>query len=90
MCIYLCNAVHCIKNLACRSLLVVSLGSSVKILSFEHRTPQLQAQISSQCERLIALVRCIHDPIFMTGPIIMEITCMRFLFLCRFKKYGRS
>jgi hypothetical protein len=66
----------------------ISRFKSVKTLSFEHRTPQLQAQIPSQCERLIALVCCIHDPIFMIDSKIMGITCMRFLFLCRFKNYG--
>jgi hypothetical protein len=76
------------KKLACRLLVVAFLGSRVKTLSFEHRTPQLQAQIPSQCERLMALVRCIHDPILMTDSKIMEITCMRFLFLCRSKNYG--
>jgi hypothetical protein len=40
-CSYLYNAVHCVKNLACGSLVDASTGSSVKILSFEHKTPQL-------------------------------------------------
>jgi hypothetical protein len=35
-------------------------------------------------------VRCIHDHIFMADPKIMGVTCMRFLFLCRFKNYGRA
>jgi hypothetical protein len=65
----------------------ISRFKSVKTLSCEHRTPQLQAQIPSQCERLIALVCCI-DPIFMTDLKIMRIACMRFLFLCRSKNYG--
>jgi hypothetical protein len=40
-CRYLCNVVHCVKNLACGSLVDASPGSRVKILSFEHKTPQL-------------------------------------------------
>jgi hypothetical protein len=36
-CIYLCNAVHSVKNMSCRSL-VNAPGSSVKTLSFEHKT----------------------------------------------------
>jgi hypothetical protein len=40
-CRFLCNAVHCVKNVACGSLVDASLGSSVKTLSFEHKTPQL-------------------------------------------------
>jgi hypothetical protein len=31
-------------------------------------------------ERLITLVRCIHDPIFMVVPKIIGIECMQFLF----------
>jgi hypothetical protein len=37
----LCNTIHCIKNLACGSLLDASPGLSVKTLNFEHKTPQL-------------------------------------------------
>jgi hypothetical protein len=40
-CKYLYNVVHCVKNLACCSLVDASTGSSVKILSFEHKTPKL-------------------------------------------------
>jgi hypothetical protein len=40
-CKYLYSAVHCVKNLICSSLVDVSTGSSVKTLSFEHKTPQL-------------------------------------------------
>jgi hypothetical protein len=40
-CRYLCNAVHCVKNVACGSLVDASSGSRVKTLSFEHKTPQL-------------------------------------------------
>jgi hypothetical protein len=40
-CKYLYNAVHCVKNLACCSLVDASPGSSVKTLSFKHKTPQL-------------------------------------------------
>jgi hypothetical protein len=39
-CKYLHNVVHGVKNLA-YSLVDASLDSSVKILSFEHKTPQL-------------------------------------------------
>jgi hypothetical protein len=38
---YLYNAVHCVKNLTCCSLVDVSPGWSVKTLSFEHKIPQL-------------------------------------------------
>jgi hypothetical protein len=37
MCKYLCNTVHCVKNLAYGSLVDASLGSTVKTLSFEHK-----------------------------------------------------
>jgi hypothetical protein len=85
LCIYLCNVVHCVKKSGMSFTGGrISRFKSVKTLSFEHRTPQ----IPSQCERLIALVCCIHDPIFMTDSKIMGITCMRFLFLCRSKNYG--
>jgi hypothetical protein len=40
-CKYLYNAVDCVKNLACCSLVDASLGSSVKTLSFEYKTLQL-------------------------------------------------
>jgi hypothetical protein len=40
-CKYLYNTVHCIKNLACCSLVDVSPDWSVKTLIFEHKTPQL-------------------------------------------------
>jgi hypothetical protein len=40
-CKYLYNAVHYVNNLACCSLVDASLGSSVKILNFKHKTPQL-------------------------------------------------
>jgi hypothetical protein len=40
-CKYLYNVVHCVKNLACCSLVDASPGSSIKTLSFEHKTPQL-------------------------------------------------
>jgi hypothetical protein len=40
-CKYLYNAIHCVKNLASCSLVDASPGSSVKILSFEHKTPQI-------------------------------------------------
>jgi hypothetical protein len=38
VCIYLCNVVPCVKNLTCGSLVDVFPGSSVKTLSFEHKT----------------------------------------------------
>jgi hypothetical protein len=40
-------------------------------------------------ERLIALVGCYYDPIFMTDSKNMAAACMRFLFLYRSKKYGK-
>jgi hypothetical protein len=40
-CKYLYNVVHCVKNLACCSLVNASPGWSVKTLSFEHKIPQL-------------------------------------------------
>jgi hypothetical protein len=40
-CKYLYNVIHYVKNLACCSLVDVSPGSIVKILSFEHKTYQL-------------------------------------------------
>jgi hypothetical protein len=40
-CKYLYNVVHCVKNLICCSLVDTSPGSSVKTLSFEHKTPPL-------------------------------------------------
>jgi hypothetical protein len=40
-CRYLCNSLHCVKNLACCSLVDASLGWSVITLSFEHKIPQL-------------------------------------------------
>jgi hypothetical protein len=40
-CKYLYNVVHCVKNLACCSLVDASPGSSVKTLSFEYKTSQL-------------------------------------------------
>jgi hypothetical protein len=41
-------------------------------------------------ERLIALVGCYYDPIFMTDPKNMAAACMRFLFLYRSKNYGKN
>jgi hypothetical protein len=40
-CEYLYNAVHCVENLACCSLVDASPGSNIKTLSLEHKTPQL-------------------------------------------------
>jgi hypothetical protein len=40
-CKYLYNAVNCVNNLTRCSLVDASSGSSVKTLSFEHKTPQL-------------------------------------------------
>jgi hypothetical protein len=37
-CRYLCNVIHCLKNLACGLLVDASPGSSVKTLSFEDKT----------------------------------------------------
>jgi hypothetical protein len=33
--------------------------------------------LPSQCERLIALVGCYYDPIFMADPKNMAVACMR-------------
>jgi hypothetical protein len=63
-CRYLCNVVHCIKNLACGSLVDASPGSSVKILSFEHKTLGYKHKYRDNV-RLISLVDCIRNPIFM-------------------------
>ena len=40
-CSYLCNSLHCVKNLACYSLVDASPGWSVITLSFEHKILQL-------------------------------------------------
>jgi hypothetical protein len=40
-CKYLYNAVHCVKNLTCYSLVDASSDLSVKILSFEYKISQL-------------------------------------------------
>jgi hypothetical protein len=39
--IYIRNAVHCVKNLACGSEVDASTSSSIKTLSFEYKTPEL-------------------------------------------------
>jgi hypothetical protein len=85
-CRYLCNSLHCVKNPACCSLVDASPGWSIITLSFEHKILQLQAYIPSQCERLIDLVGCYYDPIFMADPKNMASTCMR---LYRSKNYGK-
>jgi hypothetical protein len=46
------------------TLIGTSPDSSVKTLSFKHKTPKLRAN-TEQCERLRTLVRYIHDHIFM-------------------------
>jgi hypothetical protein len=40
-CSYICNLIHCVKSLACGSLVDASTGSGVKTLSFEYKTSQL-------------------------------------------------
>jgi hypothetical protein len=38
---YLCHSIHCVKNLACCSLVDASSGWSVKTLSFQHKIPSI-------------------------------------------------
>jgi hypothetical protein len=40
-------------------------------------------------ERLIALIGCYYDPIFMTDPKNMAAACIQFLFLYISKNYGK-
>jgi hypothetical protein len=61
---------------------------SVKTLSFEHKILNYKHKYRVN-KRLIALVGCYYDHIFMTNPKNMAATCMRFLFLYRSKNYDK-
>jgi hypothetical protein len=74
----------------CGSLVDASPGSSVKTLSFEHKTIPVISVNTEPMLEVDSPSGLYNDPIFMADPKNMGVACMQFIILYRSKNYDKS